>query len=534
MDTTISEESPLIVSSEENNYESASFNVLNEKNEGVVKGIIKGIIKGIENFLDFVPFIIVQSLIGSQSPTFALGAGALSAALVFFYSFLKHCFRTGTNVGTIQLILGFQPKTMDVGSFMLFGTLYVTAQLLQSLSNNDAIGMYLLLWFNPITTGGLALIMYYSILRGRPFVYDYAQDTIPAGVWERLISRVWFQDILTKAAIFWVKILTAMTVIVTIQPLLVTLLYQGDVNMDTSGLMITIGNWLAGGQFLILFYGFYVNARMQGRGRRNTKRARNMKQNGLTEKERCIYGDSLDLKISHSSHRIVSLSQEEDLMNAAIVLAGAFRTDEMLQSFLQTEEVKLSFFHANLKSVSYFHQVLACLDDDMDEKQDKKDDKENKKDVVVCKPMCVMSCIPVLSKSQEELEVFNSYEAWLEHGFFIPEASETNFLLPDDELFEMGQMKKRKVHGLSKRQYIYIAFFGADLDHQGKGYGRTLLNYIISLSEQKQLPLVLETGTVWNRTQYEKYGFEVIDHVKDRPDIVLMVRWVGQPKQSDV
>jgi len=130
--------------------------------------------------------------------------------------------------------------------------------------------------------------------------------------------------------------------------------------------------------------------------------------------------------------------------------------------------------------------------------------------------------------------VFNAYEAWTEHGFAIPGATATNFPIPDDDLVELGELKHLAKHGLTKKPYIYIAYFGSDSFHRGKGYGKNLLKYIVRMSESKNIPLVLETTTAFNIAQYEKYGFRIVDRVKDKPEWVLMVRSFGQPSSGEV
>ena len=57
------------------------------------------------------------------------------------------------------------------------------------------------------------------------------------------------------------------------------------------------------------------------------------------------------------------------------------------------------------------------------------------------------------------------------------------------------------------------------------------MNYVIGVSEAKQMPLVLETSTVWNRVQYEKYGFRVVDRVEGRPDLGANGAISGPPIQ---
>ena len=68
--------------------------------------------------------------------------------------------------------------------------------------------------------------------------------------------------------------------------------------------------------------------------------------------------------------------------------------------------------------------------------------------------------------------------------------------------------------------------------YKGMGYGRSMLNYINGVSESQKVTLVLETDKAYNIALYESYGFKVVDHVKGRPNIVLMVRAFDQARDG--
>eukprot|EP00746_Dinoflagellata_sp_MGD_P015173 gnl/MRDRNA2_/MRDRNA2_133601_c0_seq1.p1 gnl/MRDRNA2_/MRDRNA2_133601_c0~~gnl/MRDRNA2_/MRDRNA2_133601_c0_seq1.p1 ORF type:complete len:505 (+),score=45.96 gnl/MRDRNA2_/MRDRNA2_133601_c0_seq1:72-1586(+) len=478
----------------------------------ILVAVFFGLVRAIENILDWLPLITVQVLNGSASPVVALGWGTAAAAFVLLLAFLKtQCFK---KPGAVY------PKTLDLGQFLLFGFLWILALVFK---NNKYIDKLLVLWFNPFTTAGIAIIMWVSILRGRAFVLEFVQAQMPPPVWARLSSKKWFINILTEAAWFWVKILVAMTAIVTIQPLLVTFLYAGEVNQ----MMSNLGNVLTVGQFCILFYGMRKSAKDGMRRETNKKRVREVKERGrLDDKMLKLHGPPVSVTMAVNQrttdittvthHHIRSLTFPTEMDDASEVLADAFQDDESLKGFLDTKEGKLSFFSANCRAGSYFNMVLGCSEEPHSS------------------PRCVMVCIPVLSRSQDEIDVFNSYEAWVEHGFQVPGASESDFPLPGDDLFALGQMKKKPQHGLTKQAYIYIAFFGADSQYKGRGYGRSLLKYIIEQASQSEscqnhsspgkLPLVLETTNAFNISQYKRYGFRVVDSVEGRPEWVLMIR----------
>mmetsp|Transcript_20368 Transcript_20368/g.40696 ORF Transcript_20368/g.40696 Transcript_20368/m.40696 type:complete len:520 (-) Transcript_20368:158-1717(-) len=475
-----------------------------------IRQALGGILKGLESFLDWLPFIVAQSLSSSHPPATALGAGTLSAALVLLYAFGK---------ASLEGTPKHRPKVLDIGQLLLFGTLYAIAVLL-----GGRRAALLVLWFNPLTTGGMAAIMWTSAAHGRPFVYDYAEAQMPPAVWTRLSTKEWFLRKLDEAAVFWVQTMVAMTAIVCVQPALVCIFYRGDVGADATGRMAALGNWLAASQYVILSYAIFSNAWEQGQSGRIKRRVQEMKRNGLSREQQKLHGDAppelsiLDEADAANIRHIRSLKADGELDLAGQMLADAFKNDGIFRDFLKTEEARTIFFCASLKAFACFNHVFACFDHEPSEE----------------KPPCVMACIPVLSKTKEEISVFNAYEAWTEHGFAIPGATATDFPIPDDDLVELGELKHRSKHGLTKKPYIYIAYFGSDSAHRGKGYGKHLLKYIIRMSESKIIPLVLETTNAFNIAQYEKYGFRIVDRVKGKPEWVLMVRSFGQSSSGEV
>lgn len=99
-----------------------------------------------------------------------------------------------------------------------------------------------------------------------------------------------------------------------------------------------------------------------------------------------------------------------------------------------------------------------------------------------------------------------------------------DFPLPDDDLINLGELRKKKKHGLTRKPYLYLAYFGAAENGQGRGFGRSLLQHAIAESEKTKMELVLETTTLLNTKHYERYGFTVVDRVEGREEWVLMVR----------
>lgn len=490
----------------------------------------------LENILDWSPFIVVQILGGGlTSLTTAFLGGTMAAVLVIFYSYLKSvpftaAASTPTTSAAVSSATSFQPKILDLGQFYLFGSLYLLALISEKCAPSPNAAAYiqqqLFLWFNPLTTGGMALIMYMSIVNGRPFVYDYVEAQMPSDIYKTLMSKQWFRNILQQVAMFWVKTLTAMTIIVMIQPILVTIFYGGNPSNDLSGYMNTMGISLTVSQFAILAFAFHTSHKMRGKDAEKTKRVEYVKKHGLTKEEQFLYGDAINviygIDTAKTKHKVQSLTNEQELDVAADVLADAFQNYDMVHEFVSTKEGKVEFFKANMKASAVFHHIFACFDTSLLQPEaDNDHDDELKK-----KPQCVMACVPVYSESHEEIDIFLSIQAWMVHGYLQNATSPTmeELPIPNDDLFEVGQLKKKKEHGLVNNKFIYIAFFGTDPSFRGQGYGRTLLKHVIALSEQKKVPLVLETGTETNRRNYEKYGFQVVDKVQSRPDWVLMIR----------
>ena len=108
------------------------------------------ILKVLEFILDLLPFMTVIWLQPIYSATNALGDGTLASGFVMFYLFLKKNILAHKKGVTLKLSK-FQPKILDMGQFLLFGLLYVFGFLLQYVSKNS--GIFLLLWFNALTTG---------------------------------------------------------------------------------------------------------------------------------------------------------------------------------------------------------------------------------------------------------------------------------------------------------------------------------------------------------------------------------------------
>lgn len=60
-----------------------------------------------------------------------------------------------------------------------------------------------------------------------------------------------------------------------------------------------------------------------------------------------------------------------------------------------------------------------------------------------------------------------------------------------------------------RRPHWYIDVVGVDAAYQGRGIGTLLIRHAITLAEQSQLPIWLETQTASNVGYYESFGFRV-------------------------
>ena len=62
------------------------------------------------------------------------------------------------------------------------------------------------------------------------------------------------RDDVEQVSVFWVQAMVAMMAIVTVQPILVTLFYDGNVQNDVTRRMTILDNWASSGQILFMQY----------------------------------------------------------------------------------------------------------------------------------------------------------------------------------------------------------------------------------------------------------------------------------------
>lgn len=65
-----------------------------------------------------------------------------------------------------------------------------------------------------------------------------------------------------------------------------------------------------------------------------------------------------------------------------------------------------------------------------------------------------------------------------------------------------------------KELMYYLWFIGVDPIHQNTGVGTELLRELIADSKSKERPIYLETSTLKNLPWYDKFGFEIYNHIE--------------------
>jgi GNAT superfamily N-acetyltransferase len=102
---------------------------------------------------------------------------------------------------------------------------------------------------------------------------------------------------------------------------------------------------------------------------------------------------------------------------------------------------------------------------------------------------------------------------------FLEEAWQTaRFLINVTGIDGIGKAFRRERYVTSfhptDHEFIYIWFLAVDKSMQGKGVGTALLAELITICNETNLPIYLETSEVRNVTFYQKHGFEIY-HISD-------------------
>ena len=75
-------------------------------------------------------------------------------------------------------------------------------------------------------------------------------------------------------------------------------------------------------------------------------------------------------------------------------------------------------------------------------------------------------------------------------------------------------VEKDRADNTAGKPYIYVFVVGVAQEHQGKGFGKILINTVIDKAKQEKIPLYLETETEGNVKMYEHFGFKLIKKVQ--------------------
>lgn len=76
------------------------------------------------------------------------------------------------------------------------------------------------------------------------------------------------------------------------------------------------------------------------------------------------------------------------------------------------------------------------------------------------------------------------------------------------------QTTKDRKHFMKGKDFYYLAIIGVSPDHQGKGFGKRLLQAFIEHGKKNDLPLYLETETEQNSSLYQHFGFKTLNQTE--------------------
>ena len=90
------------------------------------------------------------------------------------------------------------------------------------------------------------------------------------------------------------------------------------------------------------------------------------------------------------------------------------------------------------------------------------------------------------------------------------------------KMYKLGRQAQKRIMPIEKHStkvhreftpgdHWYLQTLGVEPDHQGKGYGSLLMEYMLEkIDKTNPLPVFLETSTEINVKFYKRFGFEVI------------------------
>lgn len=91
-----------------------------------------------------------------------------------------------------------------------------------------------------------------------------------------------------------------------------------------------------------------------------------------------------------------------------------------------------------------------------------------------------------------------------------------------------------EVDGLHpKEPHWYLATLGTDPSRQGKGIGSALLQFTLNRADEEGVPAYLESSKDRNVPLYARFGFEVTEELRSKPDNPTIWRMWREPRVPD-
>lgn len=468
----------------------------------------------IDKILSFAPFLTVCILAYVFPVSQVLLAGTVIAASVVLWTFMlvrlrqRQIRKRGTEL--VEPVGFVFPRVLDVGQFLLFLSMWLMSLVagcrtwvgsaedvvdmdLHSLCQSSASAAWLIL----AATFGMVLIMFFSIFT-RPFVYDFVETSLPPFAYEVLKNRTFFRDELKKAAWFWVHTFEIMVLCAAVQPI-----WESFSGGSCPRVVTSVTSVL---QYSAFLFAMVQTSKEAKKRDQEKKRIKEVMEMGVSRDSYPLYQQPTEGDESNPRGEIRSIpfENEAELRSAAKTLAGGFANEPTLVGYLKTPDEFENFMLANVRSLSHFGMVLGFFPDD------------NPEEVAA-----VIAAVPVISESREETKIFTNFESWVAHGLAV---SPENFRLPTDDCISLNQLRHKKANGYASKPHIYIMFYGANPLYRGKGYAKPLMKFIMNLSKEKQMDLVLETSTASNIKGYTNYGYRLLDAVPTQKNWVLLAR----------
>jgi ribosomal protein S18 acetylase RimI-like enzyme len=125
---------------------------------------------------------------------------------------------------------------------------------------------------------------------------------------------------------------------------------------------------------------------------------------------------------------------------------------------------------------------------------------------VVVAPSKNLEGISIWYKSEN---LNNSFVTILKSGFIS-----LLFSMRMDSLkrfLSLGNKKKKHRNQIIKNKYYFLDMIGVAPEYKNKGYGKLMIQEMMKLNNNENLPVYLETSNFDNIKYYTQYGFGLID-----------------------